>query len=116
MIIKTRDFQVLEGEDIEQAVSAYYGKDYSLADMKVVLTDDVYFEYTSFSIFIEGEDTANEGGMYIFEEGALDEGGLASFELWPELGKYPLCLPKEYIFAFDTDLFGSYSEKINMFI
>ena len=94
MVIKTKEFKVLDVEDIEQAVSDVLWREIKVGEMEVTLSDYPADHDANFFIYIEEEDE------YLF-----------SNELWPELGTYPFGLEEEYIFNFDTGVFKTYKRE-----
>lgn len=98
MVIKTKtlEFKVLDVEDIEQAVSKWFGREIKIGEMETILTDYPEDFETNFCIYVEEEDDTVD-----------------SFTLWPEFGTYSFRLEEEYIFNFDTGLFKSFEREDN---
>ena len=128
----TRTYNVLEPEDLERAVSEYFGKEIKLSEMEVEIYDrrpvDEDFRLDSethyknrnrrvvgIDIRVEGAEAVEEFEISegVFEEDTVnfvDEEGLGLTEFFDEKEQF---IKEEYIFAFDTGLFKSYNRYVS---
>lgn len=112
----TKEFQVFDAEDIEQAVSAKLGRPVKISDLECQVIDffdnklgkkleDVFFDETTLA---ETEIALGSTEFWILNPD--DESGdfiLDINEDWPDI-KYPYHTPEKYIFNFDINMFKSY--------
>lgn len=111
MIKKTKEYNVLEVADLEKAVSEHFGRKVSVSEMDVEMIDsipaDAMFDDEFliddvgiwFYITVDGDTV----GSYILQDKkTLDD------DIMPD----PF-LTEEYIFAFDTAMFKSYTRSID---
>ena len=123
MVTKTKEYQVLDIEDVEKAVSEAAGRKVTIGEMDVTLIDgvpmDSLFEhdtdefYMACEIRVNGETVykgdGNEDDEIIDDEVDLDD------YAWPLDGLLPdgeAFVDEKYIFNFSPSLFKSYNREV----
>ena len=112
----TRTYNVLEAEDLERAVSEYFGKEITLSEMEVDVCDCIHPWDDDFEKYYDPSTEAL--GMCITVEGAENAEGydfVSEFEigLADFFREKDLFIDDKYIFGFDTGLFKSYSRYVS---
>ena len=116
MVKKEKTYSVLEVEDLEHAVSEYFGKEIKISEMDVTVYDRIcpweynlekYYDPKTEAIVmcVDVEGAENEDG-----DNWVGEDGLGLTEFFREK---ELFVEDEYIFAFDTSMFKSYTREVS---
>ena len=107
----TREYALLDREDVEQAVSKAFGKPVKLEDMEVVLYDCfslVWEEVNCLSFKIKAGDMVIPKNEFVDDNEDYEEGPLDPFIDGLSAGT-----EESLIFNFSTDLFKTYMRRID---
>ena len=102
MITKAKEYKLLEVHDIEEAVSQYFGKPVKVSQMEVMMYDWISEKIVYFEIFVPEVDEYSSCCSFQIQD---------DMHLWNGVRLNELYLKEQYIFAFDTSLFKSYSRQ-----
>ena len=113
MIIKTKEYTVLDVEDLEKAVSAQFAQDCKIGQMDVTLYDCASphgeFDGIYFTVHVDGCTAVVDG----YEEDEAASWELAEKAGWETFDPDVVGLAEEFIFNFDTALFKSYKRMVD---